>query len=172
MTTETTTRLRDFIFAGQCPICLNGKSYRCLANHTQPKHNISGFQLREMAGLNITTSICDPSYSALRSDIQKGIKNLAFERFDRHQLGKKRANTWGREEARATRLAVARSPEHIAVFKEAMSKVDRKAVAQATPIETRRERSRKGGMAILAKRGREYYRLMGLKGNRRRAVLV
>jgi len=67
----TIDKLRQFISAGQCPWCDNHHSYIVLARHTNHAHGISAYELREMAGLNRYSSICDPDYSDKMRQIVK-----------------------------------------------------------------------------------------------------
>jgi predicted nucleic acid-binding Zn ribbon protein len=55
--------MRRFIEAGICPWCEAGP-FRVLALHVSQKHGIDRFQLRDLAGLTYSASICDPQLSA------------------------------------------------------------------------------------------------------------
>lgn len=55
--------LRQFISAGQCPWCEKKKHFINIAAHTFQAHGIYADELREMAGLNRSRSVCDPDYS-------------------------------------------------------------------------------------------------------------
>lgn len=114
--------LRRYIAAGQCPWCKRRKSFKVLALHTYRIHGISGYELREMAGLNRSTSICDPYYSRLRADLQRRRPQEALQ----EQLAAGRGKYYlfeMRAEGRDNQLAYLRSPEHIQVFNAQMEKL-------------------------------------------------
>ncbi len=67
----TRNKLRQFIYAGQCPWCNDNRDYIVLARHTYSAHGISAYELREMAGLNRGSSICDPDHSAKMAEIAR-----------------------------------------------------------------------------------------------------
>lgn len=50
-----------------CPFCGAGP-FVVVAQHTYQKHGVTADQLREMAGMMLNESICDPTYSATRSE--------------------------------------------------------------------------------------------------------
>lgn len=55
--------MRKFIEAQQCPWCDSGP-WKVLAGHTHKSHGVSGAELREMAEMVKTASICAPGHSA------------------------------------------------------------------------------------------------------------
>lgn len=118
--------LRRYIAAGQCPWCPSQRSFTVLAAHTYHQHGISAYELREMAGLNRNTSICDPDYSRLRAELQRRRPPEALQQ----QLAAARGKYYPfemRTEGRDNQLAYLRSPEHIEVFNTQMEKlIDRR----------------------------------------------
>lgn len=155
-------KLRRYISAGQCPWCESGKTFKVLALHTYLIHGISRYELRELAGLNRSTSICDPDHSAKLSMLQKvkleSGKNPNFMAYDRSQIASFRERGL-RPEGQENWSATARTPERRRVFKEAMAKVNRKEIASRVPLEVRQEIARKGGLAIVKQRGPEGVKL-------------
>jgi len=148
--------LRRYITVGQCPWCERKKSFKVLALHTYQVHGISGYELRELAGLNRGTSICDPDYSAKLSVLQRAKleagKNLNFTAYNRGQIASFREKGL-RPEGQKNWRTVARTSKRQQVFKKAMAKVDRKEVALQVPAEVRQEIARKGGLALANQRG-------------------
>mgnify|MGYP001588210353 CR=1 FL=1 len=117
--------VKEYISRGQCPFCKSPKVYKCLSNHTCPKHGISASKLREMFGLNITTSTCTSELSQIRSENRKKlpleirIKNLKeFWGCNRGEKGE-----YPRQELLENRRKYARTEKHISIFKDRMSKV-------------------------------------------------
>lgn len=155
-------KLRRYISAGQCPWCKSGMTFKILALHTYLIHGISGYKLRELAGLNRSTSICDPDHSANLSMLQKlkleAGKNPNFIDYDRSQIASFRERGL-RPEGQENWSATARTPERRCVFKEAMAKVNRKEVASRVPKEVRQEKARKAGLALAKQRGPEGVKL-------------
>lgn len=56
--------------AGKCPWCGRGP-YRLLAGHTNKSHGIDKYELRDLAGVAYSTSICDPE---LAEELSKNSK--------------------------------------------------------------------------------------------------
>lgn len=67
----TSDILNEYIEACQCPWCNDGRKWRSLAAHCSHFHSISAAELREMAGLNRGTSICDPELHVMRREQMK-----------------------------------------------------------------------------------------------------
>lgn len=155
-------KLRRYISAGQCPWCKSGMTFKILALHTYLIHGISGYKLRELAGLNRSTSICDPDHSTKLSMLQKlkleTGKNPNFMDYDRSQIASFRERGL-RPEGQENWSATAKTLERRRVFKEAMAKVNRKEVASRVPKEVRREKARKAGLALAKQRGPEGVKL-------------
>jgi hypothetical protein len=155
-------KLRRYISAGQCPWCKSGITFKILALHTYLIHGISGYELRALAGLNRSTSICDPAHSAKLSMLQKlkleTGKNPNFMNYDRSQIASLRERGL-RSEGQENWSAIARTPERRRVFKQAMAKVNRKEVASRVPKEVRQERAKKAGLALAKQRGPEGVKL-------------
>lgn len=118
--------LRRFIFAGQCPWCKDGKAHRSIASHISQAHEITGYQLREMAGLNRYTSICDPEYSQSRRESVKRrppeVLKAQLACGHKPEVIAARDAKW-RPEGREKQLKDRRRPERIAIFTHAMKKV-------------------------------------------------
>lgn len=64
-------QIRDYIACQHCPFCDSKKTYIVVAQHVSHAHGISAYELRELAGLNRNTSICDPDYSSDRAQAVK-----------------------------------------------------------------------------------------------------
>lgn len=73
MTTEPTReQIRAGIEAQICPWCGAGP-FKILASHTTRLHGVDRFQIRDLAGLTYSTSICDPDVSEDRREIVRRI---------------------------------------------------------------------------------------------------
>jgi len=142
-------KLRRYISAGQCPWCNSGKAYRSIASHTSRAHGITGYELREMAGLNRSSKICDPEYSVSRSEQQKETakRNLGFLNYDRSKIASFRKRGL-RSEGQEHWSDIARTPERRKVFTAAMAKVDRRAVAARMSPEVKSARSKEASAAF------------------------
>lgn len=105
-----------------------------LAAHTVHKHGVTAYELREMAGLSRTRSICDPTHSRHLSDLQKDKlgrfpslrKGLEFGR----QQVTSRDASW-RLETRQTQLIDRNRPERKRLFTQAMESVPHEVRSQA-----------------------------------------
>lgn len=99
---------------GQCPFCDSKRRFIVLAVHTVKAHGVSGYELREMAGLNRGTSICDSGHSRRCSLRQKAI--IEEHGQDSLEIGRQRDRSQDdhvlRPEGRETRMKIAESPEH------------------------------------------------------------
>lgn len=60
--------IRSSLTAGTCPWCDKGP-FRSIAKHTNSAHGIDRRQLRELAGLPWTASICAPDLAARRREL-------------------------------------------------------------------------------------------------------
>lgn len=56
--------------AGVCPLCGRG-GYIVPLNHISLKHGIDSKTMRDLAGLKVKDSVCDPTYSALVSERER-----------------------------------------------------------------------------------------------------
>jgi len=127
--------LRKFIQACKCPWCDNQKKYRTLANHTYQKHGITAFELREMAGLNRCSSICDFSSSELRAcRARQRPQNILLTQLAKGRTPEASAarsktllEEGLRKEGYDNRVAVSSTPEHIALFKKVTSSKESRA---------------------------------------------
>lgn len=97
--------VRLFIEAQLCPWCEEGP-YKILASHTHRAHGISADELRELAGVTKTTSICDPDHSENCRERQRGKALPATSKPRKRNT----YNSAGLAVQRA-KLAAARSPE-------------------------------------------------------------
>lgn len=101
-------QLRACLEAGQCPWCDAGP-YKVLATHTLRAHAVNGGELREMAGLIKTASICAPEYSQERSRMQQG-QRLPDVAYERAKTARRTFSEAGKAVQRA-KLDAARTPE-------------------------------------------------------------
>lgn len=60
--------IRSIVAAGMCPWCDKGP-WLSIARHTNSAHGVDRKQLRELAGLPWTASICSPEVSARRREL-------------------------------------------------------------------------------------------------------
>lgn len=74
-------QVRACIEAGLCPWC-NAGPFKVLATHVFRAHAVTGIELREMAGIVKTASICDPAHAAAKADALRGqrLPDSAYER--------------------------------------------------------------------------------------------
>lgn len=120
MTTEPTReQIRAGIEAQVCPWCGNGP-FKILALHTTRLHGVDRFQLRDLAGLTYSASICAPEVAETRREIVrrsgrvlvspgKGVKrnlSAAAKEIARRKLDAARS-----EEQRRAATAASKSPD-------------------------------------------------------------
>jgi len=116
--------LRDFIRQQRCPFCNSKKTFIMLAGHVWQAHGISAYELREMAGLNRGTSICDPDFSLERAELmrrQDPEKLRAQLAASRTPEAMARRDQSLRPEGKANQLAWLNSPKRLRLFKAAMN---------------------------------------------------
>lgn len=119
-----TNELKDFIQRQQCPFCDSEKTFIVLAAHVVQAHGISAYELREMAGLNRGTSICDPDYSLERAEQQRrrDPKKLRAQLAMGHTPEVlARRDSKMRPEGRAKQLAWLRSSQHLELALNALN---------------------------------------------------
>ena len=96
-----------FIETQTCPWCGEGP-YKILVAHTRRAHGVTGAELREMAGLIKTASVCDPSLAAAKAERLKGtpLPDSAYAAPRRPRVLSEAAKQVARD-----KLAATRSPE-------------------------------------------------------------
>ena len=57
--------LIEYIRLQKCPYCDDKRTFRCLAAHTSHVHGVTGYELREQAGLNRSASICSLEHAQI-----------------------------------------------------------------------------------------------------------
>lgn len=62
--------IRENVLAGLCPFCGEGP-FKVVAGHTTRVHDVDRFELRDLAGLFYSDSICDPDYAEERSELAR-----------------------------------------------------------------------------------------------------
>lgn len=67
---------RRYIQDGRCPFCQSLRRYRSLASHTVVRHGVTAYELRELAGVGYSASICSEEYSRERSVHQSCLVGL------------------------------------------------------------------------------------------------
>jgi len=128
--------IRKALNKGCCPFCGDRRIFKSVASHTVNAHGVSGYELREMAGLNRGSRICLAEYS-------QECRERTFSRPDAEiaralALGRglpkeKRDATW-RPEGRERQLIDRRSPKRQRLFKTSMAKI----IGQRSEIAKRR----------------------------------
>ena len=111
----------------KCPYCDDKRTFSCLAAHTSQVHGVTGYELREQAGLNRSTSICSLEHAqtmrdkVLSRDQEVLVDQLTCGRSKKVWSG--RDATW-RPEARAKHMADRKRPARMAAFVASMRAVD------------------------------------------------
>ena len=141
----TIEQAKDYIASGRCPFCESPKTFKCLSNHTCPKHGISASKLREMFGLNLGTSTCIPELAQIRSEnIKKIPLGILKERMNGAGWNKGKKMEYPRLELLENRKRYAKTEEHISFFKGLMAEVPhevRVAISSNQSTERRRKTS-------------------------------
>lgn len=70
--------LRDALDRQVCPFCAAGP-FTVVAMHVTSMHHIDRLTLRQMAGLDPTDSICDPTHSASRSRMSREVRRATAD---------------------------------------------------------------------------------------------
>lgn len=125
---ETVAR---YVEACQCPYCQDGKVYKMLPLHIYQIHRITAYEFREMYGMNRTHKLSSSKTSELMREKAKQRDKAAWLKYDRKKAVEFRYQDGGQrdETIRAKRIK-AQQEETKLRFAEAMTRVDRRKVAE------------------------------------------
>jgi hypothetical protein len=131
-TTIEMIEIRAFIKQCQCPFCEDNRIFKSLAGHVTTAHGISAYELRELAGIGRSKSICSKEYHQEKVEVgkQRDVSKMLKAGVEWSKLGLPRDDSL-RAETREKFIRNANDPNRKERFRYIMSTVTHEERSQA-----------------------------------------